>query len=271
MGIALQLYNHVRVRRAPAGGGGEEPAHPMVASAAAAFFQTSGVTAFAFTWSMDGEVPVSRGLGSSVTLRQGILQGLNTLAGDPLDREALFKLGTQLEGHPDNASAGVYGGFTCTNPAGTCLHHRVHERLKFLLLIPEREILTDASRGVLPEAISHGDAVASLGNACVITAAFASQNYEALRGSFADHLHQPYREQNNPGLNEVIAAAESAGALGGVLSGSGSTIACLALEEGAALQAIGAAMQRAYQVIGNSRLIFAEADNTGARTVELGP
>ena len=234
-------------------------------------FRASGEEPFPFAWRVDGEVPVSRGLGSSVTLRQGILQGLNTLSGDPLDRDRLFHMGTGLEGHPDNASAGVYGGFTCTNPRGTCLHHRVEERLKFLLLIPEREILTEVSRGVLPESIAHGDAVASLGNACVITAAFASQNYEALRGSFDDHLHQPYRATNNPGLQEVIAAAESAGALGGFLSGSGSTIACLALAEGAALQAIGAAMQEAYHVIGRSRLIFAEADNTGARTVELGP
>ena len=74
----------------------------------------------------------------------------------------------------------------------------------------------------------------------------------------------------NPGLDEVIAAGESAGALGGFLSGSGSTIACLALAEGAELQAIGSAMQTAYRVIGKSRLIFSEADNAGARTVELG-
>ena len=270
MGIALQLYNHVRVERVEPGRG-QESEHPMVASAASAFFDLAEVEPFSFNWRADGEVPISRGLGSSVTLRQGILQGLNTLSGDPLDRDQLFKLGTRLEGHPDNASAGVYGGFTCTNPLGTCLHHRVDERLKFLLLIPEREILTEASRGVLPQTLAHGDAVSSLGNACVITAAFASQNYEALRGSFGDHLHQPFREKNNPGLKEVIAAGESAGALGGFLSGSGSTIACLALAEGAALQAIGAAMQRAYQVIGSSRLIFSEADNTGARTVELGP
>lgn len=271
MGIALQIYNHVRVERRAEGTTGVEPAHEMVEAAASGFFEAAKVAPFAFRWRIDGEVPISRGLGSSVTLRQGILQGLNTLAGDPLDREALFALGTALEGHPDNASAGVYGGFTCTNAAGTCLYHKVDERLKFLLLVPSREILTDASRGVLPDTVPHLEAVASLGNACVITSAFASQNYAALRGSFVDHLHQPYRGTNNPGLQEVITAAEEAGALGGFLSGSGSTIACLALAEGAALQAIGAAMQRAYQVIGQSRLIFSEADNAGARTVELGP
>lgn len=213
---------------------------------------------------------MSRGLGSSVTLRQGILQGLNALTGNMLDRDVLFRAGTALEGHPDNAAAGVYGGFTCSNAAGTCLHHPVHGRLKFLLLVPGREVLTESARNVLPETVPHDDAVLSLGNACVITSAFASQNYEALRDSFTDCLHQPYRHKSNPGLQEVITAGEAAGALGGFLSGSGSTIACLALAEGAALQAIGAAMQASYQVIGKSRLICVEADNAGALTVEFG-
>ncbi|MFT4637238.1 MAG: homoserine kinase [Verrucomicrobiales bacterium] len=270
MGIALQIYNHVRVERLAEGTEGEDPAHTMVASTAARFFAAANTAAFPLKWTIEGEVPISRGLGSSVTLRQGILQGLNALCGDPLDRDALFRLGAELEGHPDNASAGVYGGFTCNNAAGTCLHHPVHERLKFLVLIPECEVLTEASRGVLPDHLPYGEAVASLGNACVITSAFASQNYEALRGSFVDHFHQPYRETYNPGLNEVIAASEAAGALGGFLSGSGSTIACLALAEGAELQAIGSAMQKVYQVIGKSRVVFTEADNAGARTVELG-
>ena len=269
MGIALQIYNHVRVSRAPGGKGDVHPDHAMVSSTAQRFFEAAEMTLFPFSWSIGGEVPISRGLGSSVTLRQGILQGLNALAGDRLEQDVLFRLGCELEGHPDNASAVVYGGFACTNRAGTCLHHPVHQRLKFLLLIPDREVLTNLSRSVLPEKLSHGQAAASLANACVITAAFASQNYEALRGSFGDYLHQPYRQANNPGLQEVIAAGEGAGALGGFLSGSGSTIACLALAQGGHLQTIGTAMQRAYEVFGKSRLILAQADNAGAQTVEL--
>ncbi len=267
MGIALQLYNDIRVARLSEGGS-ESPPHEMVASTASRFFAAAKVAPFAFEWSIQGDVPISRGLGSSVTLRHGILQGLNTLSGNALDGDALFRLSAALEGHPDNASAGAYGGFTCTNAVGTCLYHPVDARLTFLLLIPEREVLTEASRSALPSQLAHREAVESLGNASVITAAFASQRYESLKGSFTDYLHQPYRSVGNPGLSEVISAGEHAGALGGFLSGSGSTIACVALDDQADCHAIGKAMQRAYEAIGPSRLITTKADNEGARTLE---
>ena len=267
MGIALQVYNQIGVTRRE--GGGISPDHPMVAATAKRFFAQADAESFSFSWTIEGDVPISRGLGSSVTLRQGILQGLNALLGEPLAKNVLFQLGSELEGHPDNASAGVYGGFTCTNATGTCLYHPVDSRLKFLVLVPERELLTDVARQVLPEKLLHKDAVVSLGNACVITSAFATQQYDALRGSFLDHLHQPYRQVTNPGLTEVIAAAESAGALGGFLSGSGSSIACLAEEEGVPLRSIAEAMQKAYAVVGSSRLLVLEADNEGAQTLTV--
>lgn len=120
MGMALRIYNEVRVERAGEEGEarGEEPPHAMVAATAERFFREVKAPAFPFRWRISGEVPISRGLGSSVTLRQGILQGLNVLCGDPLTRDGLFRLGSELEGHPDNASAGVYGGFSCTQRRG---------------------------------------------------------------------------------------------------------------------------------------------------------
>ena len=58
---------------------------------------------------------------------------------------------------------------------------------------------------------------------------------------FEDRVHQPYREKLIPQLSRVIRAGEKAGALGGWLSGSGSTIICLAFKN---VEAIGRAMQR---------------------------
>ena len=269
MGIALNVHNEVQVARLdPTGSQLESPEHPMVRETAERFFETAKADPFPFSWSISGEVPISRGLGSSVTLRQGILQGLNSLLGNPVDREGLFILATALEGHPDNASAGVYGGFTCTNAAGKCVRFVVDPKLKFLLLIPERELLTEASRQCLPETLAHREAVQSVGNACMITAAFASQDYELLRGSLDDWLHQLYRQAGNPGLVEVITAGTSAGALGGFLSGSGSTMACVSTAEGVPLQRIAEAMRKAYSFIGDARLVITEADNLGATTLE---
>lgn len=270
MGIALQIYNRVTLtRRAePAGGSaGESPAHEMVAETAKSFINAAQGPPMMFDWTIEGDVPMSRGLGSSVTLRQGILQGMNELAGRPLDRHRLFAIGAALEGHPDNAAAGVFGGFTCTTAGGTLFRFPVDPRLKFVVLIPERQVRTDETRSSLPETLPRLEAVRSLGNACAITAAFASGAYEKLRGCFDDALHEPYRLDANPGLREVVAAGESAGALGGFLSGSGSAIACLALGENERLEKIGRAMQSAYKSVGQADWLVACADNEGAVTL----
>jgi len=255
LGVALQVYNRVTVRR-----GGASPTHAMVSAVAERFFSSAGLDPFLFSWEITGDVPRSRGLGSSVTVRLGLLHGLNALAGQPLGKEALFRICAELEGHPDNAAPAAFGGFTVAG--GTEIaRFEVATGLRFVLLIPDFEISTPAARKVLPTQLDRLDAALSCANACRITAAFATQHYSLLRGAFDDHLHQPFREkQLIPFLSSVIAAGESAGALGGFLSGSGSTICCVT-EENA--EAIGAAMLAASSNAG-ARIVITQADNEGA-------
>lgn len=222
MGAALSVYNNVTLQK-----GTEWPSHPMIDAAASAYFQDSKENPFPFSFEIEGDVPLSRGLGSSVTVRLGVLAGLNHLCGDPLDRRRLFELCWQLEGHPDNAAASAFGGFCLTNDCGSTFQCPIPEPLVFVILIPDREQGTEVSRGTLPSHLPRLEAVQALGNACILAAAFASGRFELLKGAFEDTFHQPYRAEHNPGLNEVIAAAESAGAYGGFLSGSGSAIAAI--------------------------------------------
>jgi homoserine kinase len=102
-------------------------------------------------------------------------------------------------------------------------------------------------------------------NACAITAAFASREYEKLRGAFVDRLHQPFRKKMIPFLDNVIGAAESAGALGAFLSGSGSTICAITLRSP---DKISRAMLVAAKSQG-ARIIITSADNRGARILTL--
>ena len=259
LGVALQIHNRVTVVRvsasAPASG-----SDAMAAAAAEKFFAASGVTAFPFSWTITGEVPRARGLGSSVTVRLGLLHGFNELAGGPLTRERLCALCAELEGHPDNAAPAAFGGFTVAGGAGVA-RFAVAPELRFVLLIPDFEISTPAARRVLPAQLDRLAAAQSCAHACRITAAFAAQNYALLRGAFADQLHQPFREKALiPFLSTVIAAGERAGALGGFLSGSGSTICCVTLEKS---DAIAAAMLAASGQTG-ARIVTTHADNTGA-------
>src|SRR5882724_2703169 len=115
LGVALRLHNNVTLVR------GKTPrsAHPRIVSdAAERFFNQARCHKFPFSFSIAEQVPRCRGLGSSATVRLGILLGLNRLSGDPLDRLTLFRLCAELEGYPDNAAPATFGGFTVTRSDG---------------------------------------------------------------------------------------------------------------------------------------------------------
>jgi homoserine kinase len=258
LGVALRIYNEVAIRR-----GGRPAVDQMVRGAAEFFFARTKCRAFPFSCKVAGEVPASRGLGSSVTVRLGVMHGLNFLAGRPLAREEIFRLCAELEGHPDNAAPAEFGGFNVAHGAAR-QRFSVSAALKFVLLIPDFEVKTSDARALLPKQIGRMAAVQSNANACTITAAFASGQYMNLRNAFRDFLHQPYRKQLVPFFDEVVSAAEKAGALGGFLSGSGSTIAAVTLD---APKNVAAAMLAAAPA--GSQVLITTADNRGARVLPI--
>jgi homoserine kinase len=255
LGVALRLYNRVTIVRDDQG---RSPR--LVSEAARLFFKESRVRSFPFSCEIQGDVPPSRGLGGSATIRLGVLYGLNRLARTPLDRSSILQLCARLEGHPDNAAPASFGGFTVVRGENV-QRFEVDPRLYFILLIPDFEIETARARKVLPAKIKRTDAVESCANACAITAAFASRDYEKLRGAFTDNLHQPFRQKLIPFLPRVTAAAEKAGALGAFLSGSGSTIAAVTLQSP---KKVALAMLRATRST-SVRTIITTADNHGVR------
>jgi homoserine kinase len=256
LGVALRLYNDVTLTRVL-----DQKTHPrIIAEAAKLFFARAHRRPFSFSCSGVEKIPRSRGLGGSATIRLGVLFGLNALCRRPFDQLSIFRLCAELEGHPDNAAPSSFGGFTVAR-GENIQRFDVSPRLYFVLLIPEFEIKTSAARKILPSHVSRSAAVESCGNACAITAAFASRNYEALRDAFVDRLHQPFRQKLIPFLPRVIAAAEKAGALGAFLSGSGSTICALTLQR---RHKVAAAMLRAAKSM-SARTIITRADNRGVQ------
>ena len=257
LGVALRIHNDVVVTR-----GAKSRPQTLIEEAADLFFRHTRRAPFSFSVSITGHIPPSRGLGSSVTVRLGVLRALNALTGNRVDRLSIFQLCAQLEGHPDNAAPAIFGGFTVVR-GQTVQRFDVSARLSFVLLIPDFKITTSGARRILPSQIKRVAAVENCANACAITAAFASGNYRDLRGAFADHLHQPYRKKLIPFLPRVIAAAEKAGALGAFLSGSGSTICAVTLRSP---KKIGTAMERSANST-PARIIITRAENRGARLI----
>jgi homoserine kinase len=259
LGIALRLYNNVTISRQSGQSTGM-----LIGAAAAAFFNRSRQKPFRFSCAITGNVPMCRGLGSSVTVRLGVIAGLNELGDRPLQRQEIFEICSRLEGHPDNAAPAIYGGFNVVRD-GQRQTFTVSGQLQFVLLIPDFEIATEHARCVLPARVDRLHAVENCRNACAITAAFASRKYEKLGGAFLDRLHQPFRRKMIPFLYDVIAAAESAGALGAFLSGSGSAICAITLRSPGK---VSRAMLAAAKSEG-ARTIITAAANRGARVLVL--
>lgn len=253
LGLAVALYNRATVRRrsdrhveitSPIAEDARAGALAMLEEAAAAFFKKTRAPRFGVDLHLAGEVPIARGLGSSVTARLGCVAGLNALAGSPLDRQGLLEVVAALEGHPDNAAPAVFGGFTAAGFVGSevrCIRVPLPSRIRLVTLIPDFEVSTPEARKRVPQTFSKADTIHILNRASLVTAAFATGRLESLRGCFDDRIHQPYRAPLIPGMDAILAAGVKAGAIGGWLSGSGSTLMCLALENS---EAVATAMQR---------------------------
>lgn len=255
LGMAVSLYNEVAVERADAAseetfGPDIYPLSEMTRHTVATFFEETGIEPFDLRIRIRGDVPQARGLGSSVTVRGGVLGGLAELTGIDWDKEKLVEVITRLEGHPDNASASVLGGFTVSRfldtPAKVEAVNKidVSDALRLVVVSPEFEVLTSASRGVLPETIDFAEVVSSINSVACVVGALASGEYEALSGAVHDSVHEPYRLKNIPGAASAISAGIEAGAYTGWLSGSGSSVLCACSVD--AVADVMAAMQKSF-------------------------
>ena len=253
LGMALSIYNHVavRIRSQPGASFGIEGEGTDILSAdeenlfyrAAQFAaQHAGKTLPGIAVHMHNTVPLARGLGSSSTAIVGGVIAANCLLGEPFSQMEMLDIATAIEGHPDNVSPCLLGGLTVSTMDGNrvaCVRALPPKELRAVVAIPEFELKTEDARNVLPDAISHSDAVFSTSRACIVTAALITGNFEHLALGMQDRLHHPYRAKLIPSFDQILAAAVKAGAWGAALSGAGPTLIALTTQNA---DAIGRAM-----------------------------
>ncbi|RIX50555.1 homoserine kinase [Paenibacillus nanensis] len=190
-------------------------------------FEEAGAEVPELAIAMYSEIPLARGLGSSASAIVGALAAANALIGSPLSPMKLFQIATELEGHPDNVGASLFGGIVVSAWDGEeAQYARIEppKRLEALVAIPAFELLTEKARHALPSAVSMADAVYNVGRSSLLVAALAGGELELIRHAMKDRLHQPYRAALIPGMAEILERAADFGALGAALSGAGPTL-----------------------------------------------
>jgi homoserine kinase len=275
LGLALRRYNRlqvalttgpVRVEVAGEGAGLlESGGDNLVYRAMCRLYAEVGQPHPSVLIRLHNTIPVSRGLGSSSTAIVGGLVAANALLGAPLTREQLLSLAVEIEGHPDNVTPALLGGFQITSLTEEGLIHLripTPSGLRAVVCVPEAAVSTAAARQVLPQQYSRADAVFNIGRVSLLVAALLTGNTEVLRPAMQDRIHQPYRAGLIPGFEAVIQGALDAGAVGACLSGSGSTM--LALTCGHEAE-VGEAMGAAVRAAGVEARWFAlDVDEDGA-------
>jgi homoserine kinase len=195
-------------------------------------------------------IPLARGLGSSSAAIAGGIAAANRALGGPMALEEMVFLASQIEGHPDNVTPALAGGFCVAVVSGDKVTYAgwndpaLFKGLKAVAAVPDFELSTARARRVLPARVPLGDAVFNVARSSLLVGALASRRWGLLAQAMDDRLHQPYRKNLVPGLDEALAAARRAGALGACLSGAGPTV--LALAEFSRAGKVGESMQRAF-------------------------
>jgi homoserine kinase len=242
LGLALELTNRVTVEAVEGDGSielsvtgegaGELPAsraNRFVAGLEAAVEAVLGPRPPAIGWRvvMHNRIPLSRGLGSSAAATVGGVVAGDRLAGGGLGMDALLRIATTIETHPDNAAAVLLGGFVVSAHLGDrveAVRFDAPDGLQAVLFIPERRLSTEDMRRVLPAEVPLRDAVGNMGRIAIGVAGIATGRFELLADLTVDRIHEPYRSVAYPELPRLTGAARAAGALGAFLSGAGSTV-----------------------------------------------
>lgn len=178
-----------------------------------------------FVITIDEEVPISRGLGSSATCIIGGIVAANYFLDHFLSPEEIIKLATEIEGHPDNIAPAFLGSLVSSVNGEEVLtvKHDVADDLYFIALIPDFLLSTKEAREVLPHEISYADAIYNMSRAINIPYAFTNGDLGMLSSLMRDKMHQPFRFPLITDANIFLEFAEENG-FPFCLSGSGSTL-----------------------------------------------
>jgi homoserine kinase len=189
-----------------------------------------------FTFRIRSQIPLSGGLGSSAA---AIVAGL--MAADhlfELDADLLAHA-SEMEGHPDNAAASLYGGFViCAD--GQATRFDPPTGLEALAVVPEQAVNTRAARAALPSEVPMQDAVFNVARAALLTLGLARGDWDLLARGLHDRLHQQARAGLFPRSMELAERSRELGALGATISGAGPTVLvwCFYEQTGAVAEAL---------------------------------
>ncbi len=274
-GLALSLYDEIVVRVGEegldldvAGEGAEKvrkDSRNLVIKSMNTAFDRMGGRPRGLEVRCLNRIPHGRGLGSSSAAIVGGLAAARALTvggDDRFDDERLLAVATEMEGHPDNVAATLFGGFTMAWTDGGevgVLMSNPHPDLLPVAFIPGTELRTTKARKALPDVVPHGDAALNSARAALLGRAITDRP-DLLMVATEDFLHQEYRRPVMPRSLALVDELRAAG-VPAVVSGAGPTV--LALTSRTTASDLTAQTRRGWQIVP------LEADRQGVQILPL--
>ncbi len=195
------------------------------------------VSAFERLHSADGlrfvirsEIPLARGLGSSAAAIVAGLVAADHLFELGLSAEDIYAHAVELEGHPDNVAAALYGGFVVCpradddGPPPRPIRLEPPEGLEAVLVLPEETVPTAEARATMPGVVALDDAVSNVAAATQLVLGIERSDLGLIARGLADRLHQPARRHLYERSMSLVARATELGAVGATISGAGPAV-----------------------------------------------
>jgi len=243
LSLALQKYLRVTVESAPVfeivvrgldAASIPATADNLILRVAHSVATQRGRTLPAFCMTIENEIPLARGMGSSAAAIIAGVTCYELVTDDKLSEQEIFLYAREFESHPDNLAAALQGSLVAAavGADGEVLTAKlsVCEGVCPVVVIPAFGLSTERARAVLPQTYSRQDAVFNIQRAAMTIAALTTGRFSMLREAMRDRIHQPYRAQLIPGFEEILEISVP-GLLGVALSGAGPTVLALAKPE----------------------------------------
>ncbi|WP_040338321.1 homoserine kinase [Candidatus Blastococcus massiliensis] len=283
-GLALTCHDVLEFSVAPAGltveisgiGAGELPideSHLVVRAFRAACAELD--------WSPPGlrvvarnAIPQGRGMGSSAAAVVAGVVGAWALCPDvdTIDTDAVLRLVTEIEGHPDNVAACLFGSVTLSwgtgrGPIADTLP--VDPAVVPVVLVPGTTLSTHVARGLLPEVVPHADAAYNAGRAAMLVHALTREPALLLEAT-DDRLHQRQRAAAMPESLALMDRLRAAG-FPAVVSGAGPSLLVLARRGEAPGGWSGGVEELTALVPAGWEVLALEVDTSGTRVLDERP
>jgi homoserine kinase len=181
---------------------------------------------------VSSDIPIGKGLGSSAAaFTAGVAASLRAVEGE-VSPDHVYRVASELEGHPDNVAAAVYGGLVLVPAEGMPIRIPLHPSINVVVGVPDTQLSTAAARASVATEFSRDVVVRSLSRISALTAGLMSADPQILAAAHGDEIHEAPRSMLSPEVDLAIRRVKNAGAWHAARSGAGPAVIALTGSDG---------------------------------------